>query len=79
MIEWVDSLGRVISDESRIRLMPTGQLNETHLVRSVVIDPLEATDEGSYYCRATFMGEFITPNFAQELFYLDVFGRYIET
>ena len=76
IIEWLDSLGRVISSDSpRVRVPPIGQVNETHLVRSVVLDPLETTDEGYYYCRATFMGEFITTSVAQETVYLDVFGE----
>ena len=87
VIEWLDSFGNVISDqprfrrqalEYRIQVFPTTQFNETHLVRRVVVDPLQASDEGYYYCQAYFVGEFVNSTFAQEIVFLDVFGKRVQ-
>ena len=84
VIEWFDGLGNVISDQSRskrqdlgsrIRVLPIFQLNDTHLVRTVVVDPLLASDEGYYSCQANFTGDFVTSPPAQELVFLDVLGK----
>ena len=61
--------------EYRIQVLPTTQFNETHLVRQVVVDPLQASDEGYYYCQAYFVGEFVNSTSAREIVFLDVFGK----
>ena len=86
VIEWLDSFGNTISEqprfrrqaaENRIQVFPTTQFNGTHLVRQVVVDPLQASDEGYYYCQAYYIGEFVNSTFARETVFLDVFGKRI--
>ena len=47
-------------------------------MRQVVVDPLQASDEGVYQCQAYFTGEFVNSTVARESFFLDVFGKGVD-
>ena len=85
VIQWFDSLRNVIigdqpglrrqvSDDRR-RALPIQKINDTHLVRTVVVDPLLPSDQGYYDCRASFTGDFVTSPVAQEIVFLIVYGK----
>ena len=84
IIEWLDAFGNSIPNqprfrrgtvEYRVQVLPIRQINDTHIVRDIVVDPLQATDEGFYSCQAYFAGQFLTgPNSTATVF-LDVFGK----
>ena len=75
-IQWFDSFGNVIGGEpGRVRLLPVSRLNETHLVRGVIIESLELSDRGYYTCIANTSGEFLNSPPAQEAVFLDVSGE----
>ena len=83
-IEWVDTFGNLIPDQprfrrgaikNRVQVLPVHQINDTHIVRQLVVDPLQAADEGLYVCQAYFAGQFLTsPNVSVPAF-LEVFGK----
>lgn len=84
-IEWTDAFGNPIPDqprfrrgaaiEYRVQVLPIRQLNDTHIVRDIVVDPLQVADEGLYICQAYFAGQFLTsPNVSATAF-LEVFGK----
>ena len=83
-IEWMDSLGNSITDqpkfrrgaiEYRVQVLPVQRINDTHIVRQLVVDPLQATDEGLYICQAYFAGLFLTSSNVSVPAFLEVFGK----
>ena len=87
VINWLDGLGNFIPDQFRfkrqeepqyrVQQLPVTQFNETHVVRQIVLDPLQAVDEGYYFCQAYFSGEFVASNITQQIIFLDVFGKLV--
>lgn len=39
--------------DERVQLLPTRQYNATHLVRTIIVDPLSPEHQGTYVCVAT--------------------------
>ena len=83
-IEWVDAFGNLILDqprfrrqapEYRVQILPVQQLNDTHIVRRVVVDPLQTADEGLYICQAYFAGQFLTSPNSSVTAFLEVFSK----
>ena len=85
-IEWTDTFGNLIQDqfrfrrqspatEYRVQVLPIQQLNDTHVVRQIMVDPLEAADEGLYICQAYFAGQFLTSPNTSVTTFLQVFGK----
>ena len=83
-IEWVDVFGNLIPDqprdrsgaiEYRVQILPVQQVNDTHIVRQIVVNPLQATDEGFYICQAYFAEQFLTSPSASVSVFLEVFGK----
>ena len=85
VIQWFDSSRNVIIGDqprfrrqvldNRVRVLPIQKINDTHLVRTVVVDPLLPSDQGYYYCQTNFTGEFVTSPSAEELVFLIVYGK----
>ena len=85
-IEWTDAFGNLIQDQFRFRrqspvrvqVLPIQRLNDTHIVRQIMVGPLEAGDEGLYICQTYFAGQFLTsPNTTVHVF-LDVLGKKLQ-
>ena len=75
-IQWLDTFGNPVTAQSgRLRVDQTSQLNETHLVRGIIIESLRPSDEGYYYCVANFSGPFVVSQPANRLVYVDVFSK----
>ena len=84
-IEWRDAFGNLIQDqprfkrgaavEYRVQVLPIRQINDTHIVRDIVVDPLQAIDQGVYTCQAYFAGQFLTSPNASAATFLEVFGK----
>ena len=83
-IDWLDAFGNLIPNqprfrrqalEYRIQVLPVQQLNDTHIVRQIVVDPLEAADEGLYICQAYFAGQFLTSPSVSVPAFVEVFGK----
>ena len=83
VIEWAVGLGSHTSDqhreaaEYRVQVGPIQRINDTHLLRTLVVDPLLFSDEGYYYCLANFSGDFVTSSASYKAAFLDVLGEYI--
>ena len=55
--------------DARIQLLPTRQYNATHLVRTIILDPLSRDHQGAYYC----VGNITVPHAAPSVAVLPVF------
>lgn len=84
IIEWTDAFGNLISNpprfrrqgiESQLQVLPIRQINDTHIIRDIVVDPLQPIDRGLYFCQAYFAGQFLTSTNATASIFLEVFGK----
>ena len=84
IIEWTDAFGNLISNQPRFRrgtidyrvqVLPVRQINDTHIARDIVVDPLQPIDQGLYICQAYFAGPFLTSPSMSVTTFLEVFGK----
>ena len=61
--------------DARIQLLPTRQYNATHLVRTIILDPLSRDHQGVYYCVANISVPHAAPSVEGLPVFLQVFCK----
>ena len=81
-IDFLDSVFSNVSSQlelfpqERSQLLPTRRYNETHFVRTIIVDPLTIEDQNVYYCVANFSGPYLISLGAVQPVFLQVFGNF---
>ena len=72
-----NNLSEVLEEtpDARVQLLPTRQYNATHLVRTIILDPLSHDHQGSYYCVANITVPHAAPSVAVLPVSLEVFCK----
>lgn len=61
--------------QEEIQLLPIRRYNETHFVRTVIIDQLEQEDQNVYYCVANYSASHLLSYATMQPKFLQVFGK----
>ncbi len=61
--------------DARVQLLPTRQYNATHLVHTIILDPLSRDHQGFYYCVANTSAPYAAPSVAVLPIVLEVFCK----
>ena len=61
--------------DARVQLLPTRQYNATHLVRTIILDPLGRDHQGTYYCVVNITVPRAAPSAAVLRVVLEVFRK----
>ena len=80
-VDYLDSAVNNISErleetpDERVQLLPTRQYNATHLVRTIILDPLGRDHQGAYFCVANISVPHAAPSAAALRVVLEVFRK----